>query len=152
MSGNRFKIRTNPIATGVSAKTILQIVAASNHGVLIDEINISFQGTSNTAAPIRVDVLRQSTAGTMTAGGTNSTIVKDPDDSDETLQTTINDTATAEPTAGDIINTFYVHPQTGYVWQAPFGRLIKIGGGDRLGIRCTAGADVNCTITVTGEE
>lgn len=152
MSGVRFKVRTNPIATGTSAKTLLQLVAASNHGVLIDEISISFAGTSNTAAPIRVDVLRQTSAGTMTAGGTNSTIVKDPDDSDETLQTTIQDTATGEPSAGDVLMTEYVHPQTGYTWQAPFGRQIKIGGGDRLGIRTTAAADVNAVCRVGGEE
>lgn len=150
MSGVRFSARTDPIATGTSAKTLLQLVAASNHGVLVDEISISFAGTNNTNAPIRVDVLRQTTAGTMTTSA--STIVKDPDDSDETLQTTRQDTATAEPTAGDILMTEYVHPQTGYTWQAPFGRPIKIGGGDRLGIRVTAANDVNAVVRVRGEE
>ncbi len=150
MAGVRFAARTNPIATGTSAKTLLQIIAASNHGVLIDEISISFGGTSNTAAPVRVDVLRQTDAGTMTTSA--STIVKDPDDTDETLQTTRSDTATAEPSAGDILMTEYVHPQTGYSWQAPFGKPIKIGGGDRLGIRVTAAADVNAICRVRGEE
>ena len=46
----------------------------------------------------------------------------------------------------------YIHPQTGYTWQAPFGRAIKIGGGDRIGIEVTAGADVNATCRVAGEE
>lgn len=150
MAGVRFTARTDPIATGTSAKTLLQIIAASNHGVLIDEVSISFAGTSNTAAPIRVDVLRQTTAGTMTSSA--STIKKDPDDSDETLQTTVADSASAEPTASDILMTEYVHPQTGYTWQAPFGRTIKIGGGDRLGIRVTAAADVNAVCRVRGEE
>lgn len=150
MSGVPFSARTNPIATGTSAKTLLQLIAASNHGVHIHEISISFAGTSNTAAPIRVDVLRQSDAGTM--GTSASTIVKDPDDTDETLQTTRADSASAEPSAGDILMTEYVHPQTGYTWQAPFGKPIKIGGGDRLGIRVTAAADVNAVCRVRGEE
>lgn len=150
MAGVRFKARTSPISTGTSAKTLLQIIAASNHGVVIDEISISFEGVSNTAAPIRVDVMRQTDAGTM--GTSNSTIVKDPDDSDETLQTTRADSSSGEPTAGDILFTEYVHPQTGYTWQAPFGRGIKVGGGDRLGIRVTAAASVNAVCRVSGEE
>jgi hypothetical protein len=148
MSANRFKATTAAVATGTSAKTILQAVAASNHAALIDEVSVSFQGTSNTAAPILVEVLRQTTAGTMSS----LTGVKDPDDWDETLQTTFQHTATAEPTAGDVLMREYVHPQTGYTWQAPFGRQIKIGGGDRLGVRVTAGADVNCVVRVAGEE
>jgi hypothetical protein len=148
MAGVRFKAVTGQISTGTSAKTLMQIVAAANHAVLIDEVSISFDGTSNTATPIKVDVLRQTSAGTMSA----LTPVKDPDDSDETLQVTAQHTATAEPTAGDVLLSEHVHPQQGYTWQAPFGRAIKIGGGDRLGVRVTAAASVNAIVRVTGEE
>lgn len=148
MAGVRFKAVTGEVATGTSAKTILQVVAAANHGLKIDEVSISFKGTSNTATPIKVDVLRQTTAGTMTS----LTPVKDPDDSDETLQVTAQHTATAEPTAGDVLMSELVHPQQGYTWQAPFGREIKVGGGDRLAVRVTAAADVNCIARVAGEE
>jgi hypothetical protein len=148
MAGVRFKAVTGQISTGTSAKTLMQIVAASNHALLIDEISISFDGTSNTATPIKVDVLRQTTAGTMSS----LTPVKDPDDSDETLQVTAQHTATAEPTAGDVLLSEHIHPQQGYTWQAPFGRSIKVGGGDRLGIRVTAGASVNALARVAGEE
>ncbi len=148
MAGNRFKGATAQIATGTSAKTLLQIVAVANHKVLIDEISISFNGTSNTATPIRVRVLRQTTAGTMSA----LTLVKDPDDWDETIQTTAQHTATAEPTAGDVLLVEHVHPQQGYTWQAPFGRALAIGGGDRLGIEVLAGADVSAVVRVCGEE
>lgn len=80
------------------------------------------------------------------------TLVKDPDDTDETLQTTAQHTATAEPTAGDILVSELIHPQTGYTWQAPFGKAIKIGGGDRLGFRVLAGADVNAIVRAVLEE
>lgn len=149
MAGTRFKAVTGEISTGTSVKTIIQVVAASNHGVLIDEISISFKGTSNTAAPILVLVRRQTSAGTMSS----LTPVKDPDDSDETLQTTAQHTATSEPTGGDILFAEEVHPQLGWSWQAPGrGREIKIGGGDRLGITVTAGADVSCVARMAGEE
>jgi len=148
MAGTFFKAVTGEIATGTSAKTLLQIVTAANHGALIKELSISFKGVSNTAAPVKVDILRQTTAGTMTG----LTPVKDPDDADETLQTTAQHTATAEPTASDVLMSELVHPQTGYTWQAPFGQALKIGGGDRLGIRVTAGADVNAICRVVGEE
>lgn len=148
MSGNRFKAVTGQITTGTSAKTLLQLVAASNHKVLVDEISISFNGTSNTAEPIKVDVLRQTTAGTMSS----LTLVKDPDDWDETIQTAAQHTATAEPTAGDVLMSEHVHPQQGYTWQAPFGRQIAIGGGDRLGVRVTAAASVSAIVRASGEE
>ncbi len=148
MAGVRIKGATAQVNTGTAAKTILQIVAAANHGVKIDELSISFEGTSNTNAPIQVRVLRQTTAGTMTA----LTLVKDPDDSDETIQTTAQHTATAEPTAGDVLMTELIHPQTGWSWQAPFGRETKIGGGDRLGIEVTAANAVDCVARFAGEE
>lgn len=148
MSLNRFKGTVNGVATGTSAKTIVQIIAAANHKVAIDEIAISFRGTSNTAEPILVQVMRQTSAGTMPA----LTLKKDPDDWDETIQTTAAHTATAEPTSGDVLMEEYVHPQTGYTWQAPEGRKIAIGGGDRLGVVVTAAASVSCTCRVCGEE
>lgn len=148
MAGVRIKATKSAISTGTSEKTLIQVVAASNHAVLVEEISLSFNGTSNSATPILVQVARQTTAGTMSA----LTPVKDPDDSDETLQTTAQHTATAEPTKGDVLMHEYVHPQHGYTWQAPFGGKIKIGGGDRLGVIVTAGADVNAAVRVVGEE
>ena len=148
MSAVRFKAVTGEISTGTAVKTLLQLVAAANHGVLIDEVSISFKGTSNSAAPIKVDVLRQTDAGSMSS----LTPVKDPDDAAETLEITAQHSATDEPSAGSLLLSELVHPQTGYTWQAPFGRAIKIGGGDRLGIRVTASADVVAVCRMAGEE
>lgn len=148
MAGVGFKAVTAEVSTGTSLKTIIQVVAASNHRCVIKEWSISFQGTSNSAAPILVEVLRQSTAGTMSS----LTPVKNNSGDDETLQTTAQHTATAEPTAGDVIDSVLVHPQTGYTWQAPFGSELIIVGGGRLGIRVTAGASVDCVATIKGEE
>lgn len=149
MAGVRWKARTSAIATGTSVKTLLQIIAPTNQALLVEEWSISFAGISNTDAPILVEVLKQTSAGTMTTSA--STIVKDPSDAAETLQTTIADTATSEPTAGNILFSEYVHPQTGYTWPAN-GKPIKVGGGQRLGIRVTAGVSVSALVRVNGEE
>jgi len=148
MSGVRAKAQVSAVATGTALKTIMQLVAATNHGVEVEELSISFNGTSNSATPILVQIARQTTAGTMTS----LTCVKDPDDFDETLQTTAQHTATAEPTLGDILEAEYVHPQQGYTWYKGPGREIKIGGGDRLAIVVTAAASVSAAARMTYKE
>lgn len=148
MAGVRFQAVTAEVATGTAIKTILQVVAATNQRVLIDEVAISFKGTSATDAPIFVRVLRQTTAGTMSA----LTPVKNNNGDDETLQVTAQHTATAEPTAGDVLMAQEVHPQTGFLWQAPFGRQIVVKGGGRLAIEVTAGVTTSCIARVQGEE
>lgn len=148
MAGIGFKCNTAEIATGTSAKTLLQVVAASNHRITVNEWSISFKGTSNTASPILVEVLRQTTAGTMSA----LTPVKADSADDETLQTTAQHTATSEPTASDVLDRVLVHPQQGYTWVATPGKELVVPGGGRLGVRVTAAADVNAVATIKGEE
>ena len=148
MAGILATAQTAEVATGTSAKTILQLIAAANHRVKVKEWSVSFDGTSNTADPILIEVLRQSDAGTMSV----LTPVKIDADGDETLQTTAQENATVEPTAGDVVMREQVHPQGGYTWQAPFGGELVINGGDRLGIRVTAGADVNAVVRMVFEE
>jgi hypothetical protein len=128
MSGVGFRAVTGEIATGTSAKTLLQVVAAANHRVLIKEISAD--------------------AGTMSA----LTPVKSDDSADETLQVTAQHTSTGEPSSGDVLMTEEVHPQTGFVWQAPFGGEIPVGGGDRIAVRVTAGNDVSSISRMVGEE
>ena len=148
MAGIKAVAQTAEVSTGTSKKTILQLVAAANHRVLVKELSISFDGTSNTAAPILVEIARQSTAGTMTS----LTPAKVDLDGDETLQTTAQHTATAEPTETDVLMAENVHPQGGYTWQAPFAGEIVINGGDRLGLAVTAGASVNAVARLGFEE
>jgi len=149
MAGLRFAAVQEEISTGSGAwKTLVQVVAASNHRVKVEEIIISFKGTSNTATPIRVDILRQTDAGTASA----LTLVKLDDSAGETLQTTAQHSASVEPSAGDVLASQYIHPQGGSHWQARFGGEYLIGGGDRLGVRVYAGADVEAAVTLHGEE
>ena len=138
----------NEIATGTSVKTVLQITAAANHRTLVHEVSVAFQGSTISNAPVLVEVLRQTTAGT----ATSLTPVKENNNDDETIQTTASHTATAEPTAGDILRSEYVHPMTGFTWQAQFGKALVVPGSGRLGIRVTAANDVDCAPTMRFEE
>lgn len=149
MAGVAFSLATDEISTTTSTKTICQIIAASNHRVLLNEWSISFKGITNSAAPIKVDILRQTTAGT---SGSAANVRKGDSTDDETIQTTANQNFSAEPTASDILRSYEIHPQTGFVWQAPYGKELIIPGGSRLGIRVTAGADISCIFTASGDE
>lgn len=134
--------------TAATAKTVLQLVAAANHRVKILGWGVFFDGTSTTAEPVQVRLLRQTTAGTMTA----LTPTKRDDSIADTLLTTAQHTATAEPTAGDLIEAIEVHPQQGYQVLYPLGVEPIIGGGDRVGIECTAPAAVNVRAVALFEE
>ena len=98
------------LSAGV-AKTVFQVVAATNHRILVKAIKVSFAGTSTTDTPVTVRVLRQTTA---------------------------QHTATAEPTAGDVLDVYKIHPQSGVFEYLPIGEDIVVKGGGRLGIEATA--------------
>lgn len=134
--------------TAATAKTVLQLVAATNHRVKVLSWGVYFDGVTSTAEPVQVRLLRQTTAGTMTS----LTPVKRDNSLSETLLTTAQHTATAEPTAGDVLEAKEVHPQGGYEKLYPFGQEVIIGGGGRLGIELTAPAGVNVRAEVIFEE
>lgn len=131
-----------------TAETILQIVAPTNHRVKVLGWGVFFDGTSVTAEPVQVELVRQSTVGTSSA----NTPVQLDDSLAETLQTTARDSFTAEPTTGDIVDVVEVHPQQGYEKIYPLGQEVICGGGDRIGIRCTAPATVNARGKIIFEE
>ena len=110
-----------------------------------------FDGVSVTAEPVQVRLLRQTTA----IGGTPTVIT--PAKMDDSIAETVLTTAAAsaggaEPTAGDVLDVVEVHPQNGYEVIFPPGQEVIIGGGDRLGIECTAPAAVNVRAKIIAEE
>jgi hypothetical protein len=141
--------QTNEIAlTTATEKTVLQIVAPANHRLVVKEWGVFFDGVSVTAEAVVVKLERQTTAGTMSA----LTLVKVDDSVGETIQSTAQHTATVEPTSGDLLEQKNIHPQAGYEKIYPLGDEIKVGGGDRLGITCTAPAGVNVIAYIKFEE
>lgn len=151
MAGINLSAATPEFTTGTSKKTVLQILAPTNRRLVVKEWGVSFKGTSNTEAPILVELIRQSTAG---LDGDVLTPRKMNSADDETVQTTAlsNIDGSTQPTDGDVLARKEVHPQGGYDWQAPFGGEIHVPGGERLGIAVSAGSAVNMTAHFVFEE
>lgn len=132
-----------------TAKTLVQIAAPTNHRVKVVRWGVFFDGVSVSAEPASIRLLRQTSSGTMSALTANPL-----DDSlAETLQTLAQSNATAEPSAGAVVDTIEVHPQTGYEMIYPLGQEVIVGGGDKLGIECTLNSNgVNAKAKLIFEE
>ena len=141
MAGLIIAATTTEVAlVATTAKTVIQAVAAANHRIKILRWGVFFDGTSVTAEPVQVRLLRQTTAGTMTS---LSPVLVAPAGAAETIQTTAQHSASAEPTAGDVLDVIEVHPQQGYEVIYPMGQEISVPGAGRIGIECTSPATVN---------
>jgi hypothetical protein len=130
-----------------TAKTIVQVVAAANHQIAIKGISVSFDGASSSAVPVQVDLCKQSTAGTSSAG----TPVEETA-TGLTLQTTSRITVTVEPTLVSVLRRFEVHPQAGILEKFTLEDEILVANSGRIGLRCTAPATVNCLGHISFEE
>ena len=149
MAGVFFTMNTGEVAlVATTAKTILEITAASNHRVLLHEISVMFKCVSVTSEPVTIQLTRFATTGTGTAGTSQKV---DPDYS-ETLQATWKYNDSVEPATQTVLRTWYIHPQSGMIYPLPFDRLIPIPGADLVGIRCTADDVVTVGAFVLAEE
>lgn len=133
------------VAVSTSDITVAQIVAAANHAIKITGFMIFGDSVDLDATPIPGELLRQTTAGTMSAG----TVTKRDDSNGDTFDTTGQHTATAEPTGGDVLFPFQFAPSAGFVYTFPPGDEIVVGAGDRVGLKLespAAGVNVNGAI------
>lgn len=130
-----------------TAKTVVQVLAPTNHRVKITGWGVFFDGISGTAAPVQVRILRQTSAGTMTTGTPVKTAPRA-----ESLLTTGFTNATVEPTFSDVLDIVMVHPQQGYEIKFAQGQEIIVGGAERVGIEITAPAIVNARAKLLFEE
>lgn len=92
------------ITSGTARKTLVQIAAGAQDKAEIVAFSFSFDGTSATAAPVLIELARQTTAGT---GGVSGTIKKANEDSGNSAGTLLTGptgaTWTAEPTTTDVL-------------------------------------------------
>lgn len=140
MANVLFRAVTPEVTLGDDVQTVLQIAAPANQRVLVHSIAMSFKPISTTETPIKVDIVRQTSAGTMSS----LTPVKNNAGDNETIQTTAQYDATAEPTTTDTIESMEIHPQSRQVFY--FRNPIVVIGGSRLGVRMTAGTSLAYTI------
>ena len=141
MAGIPFTADTTSVAlTASQTHTLGQVVAATNTRVKVSRIDVTVDGVTAADPQITIDVLTQSSAGTMSA----VTPVKLRSSDSETLQTTAQKNASGtEPTTVGIIGTYFCHPMYGMppiIYDPP----IEVVGGTRLGVRATPG-----TLTAT---
>jgi hypothetical protein len=130
-------------------KAVLQAVSATNQAFMFTGMQYTFDGTSSTATPGLIQLMIQSTAGTMSA----ATPVKCPrTDESETLQTSFQYNASAEPSAGNVLRMWHCHPQLGFIYEPPYGGYFKCVGGGRIGAKLNFPATVNVMPSFWGEE
>lgn len=142
-------VQAEAIATAAT-ETLIQIVTGSTRKAKVKEWGISFDGIDATDVPIRVDLLRQTTAGT----SSSLTIVKNDPDDPAAISTALQDFS-AEPTAGDILWTQYITPAGGFDRvQLPLGEEIVVDVSERIGLRCVvpSGSACNATAYIRFEE
>lgn len=116
-----------------TAKTVLQLRAATNHMVAVLAVRVSFDGVSATGDPVQIELKRQTTAGTMTAVTARKTRVGGP-----ALQTSGGKNATAEPTDSDILREWEIHPQSGAEISLELGAPIEVDSAGRIGLDCVS--------------
>lgn len=134
--------------SAASAKTVLQLVAPAQQRVALRSVYVSFDASSS-AQPVEIVLMKQTTAGTMSSASP----VKDDKGPSFTIQTTAQKNATVEPTAGDVLRRYLVHPQAGLerVFGGP-GDEIVLDAGERIGLQINAPAGVNTDAGFTFEE
>lgn len=145
----KYTVTAKGVATTTVARTIVQVLAPAGARIKLKGWRISFSGTSAAAVPGDVDILRQTTAGTATALTPAKT-----DEADEAARSTAAMAHTAEPTAGDVLESAKVTPNGG-IWAEPAcndGDGYAVAGGGRIAVRTTYAADVTVTVTLWVEE
>lgn len=146
MAGNPWAMNTSGkiSLTGTVAKTVLQVVAASNVRARIKRLRVGFFGTSATTVPALVELVRQTDAGTMTGNNPTRTAP-----GAETLQTTGQRNATVEPTSTTVVWSQGVHQQDAREFVI---NDMLLAGGERLGLRITSPDNVDVVANIDGEE
>lgn len=114
------------ITLTTSATVVLNVTSSSgSRRMNVNEFGISFNGTTSSATPVTVNLVRTTTAGT--TGGTITQAATPMDSSapsslcTATMCTTAGGWGTG-PTVGAILRTFLVSPTSGLVLQFPLGQ------------------------------
>jgi hypothetical protein len=149
MAGIKCAVNSGAVSlTGTTAKTVLQLVAASNHRVVVQGFSVTVAGTS--AIDLTVELLRQTSAGSGSSAALPYTLDADVS---ETLATSAISGCTSEPSADSPAKVVqYKKLQGSYEKYFPLGQELLLIGGARLGIRCTSVTDATVAAEFYFEE
>lgn len=151
MAGNKITLNAPAVPiVAATPKSVIMVTAPANQAVVLKGMRITLDGANSAATPATVEGGRPSSAGTFTSATPGK---KDPG-RQETVQTTGGINASAEPTwTGVVLETLYLGTFNGLLREfLPFDSPITVPGGTRYAIRVTAGANVNCSAVLDGEE
>lgn len=144
-----FSVNVTEEALGAGAlETVVQVAASISKSIELVRWSISFNGTNAADGPVRVQLLRQLSA------GTSSEFVPLRLDLSSDAPLARGRTAlTAEPSPSDVLETYLVTPYAGLLVMdyAPDAR-IKVAASGRLGIRCLALSAVSVSATMVFAE
>lgn len=153
----QFAVKTGTTATALSsatAKTLVNIISATNDAPLITELGVSFDGVTASATPVLVELCysTQGAAGTPGASPT-PTLLRGKG----AAASTAGIDYSAEPTTITPFKHWLVTPNGGLlVIQFPLGREAQAdqsGGTNKaICLRCTAPAAVNARAYIEFEE
>ena len=127
-----------------TAKTLVQLVAGTNHGITIVAWGVGFNSVAAADEPIACRLQIQTSAGTSSA----STQIDHRNhalDGNETIDTAGRDAFTVEPSKDTNFPTRLVHPTSGYEIWFPEDDEIKIGSAERIGLEVVPGV-LNVTL------
>lgn len=138
MSRLGFQVDSGIVTWAATAKTVFTLTAPANQRVVFKGIGAYGQGTTNTDAPLQVEIMTYASISGGTAGSVTSS--KKANEMTETIQSTIAGNYSAEPTytTGVTVKTLTLHPQLGQTIFWPLGDEIIIKGGTGLAVRITS--------------
>lgn len=148
MAGINFVMSAGEIGlVATTAKTIVEVTAASNHRCLLHEISFMFDGVTVGNQPVFVEEIVITSTGTGSAG-----TAQKRGDFGESIQTSFKYNMTVEPTGITVVKLYNIHPQSGVIIPLPINRPLPIPGGDLWGLRLTANEAVNVVVNLEAEE
>jgi hypothetical protein len=124
-----------PAAAG-TAKTVLNVIAATGRAIVVSEVGIGFIGALGTGKPVLVELCHSTQAGAG-AGSSAVTPINMNGDNAQTVQATAAKGYTTEPTALTAVRRWRVHPQAGQVIQLPLGREVRSNVAKAVCLRVT---------------
>ena len=133
--------------SAATARTVIEGSTTANVPCEWIALDITFDGVTATAVPVRVDFC------TYTATGTGTAYTpKRLGQAVGTAQTTFKINDTVEPSTPTIVQSWLIPPTSGIMYQWPLGRELFHNVSTVQGIRLTAPAAVNAIVNLTTEE
>lgn len=144
----QYTVTTSSVAlSAATARTVIEGTTTANVPSEWIAVDITFDGVTASATPVRVDFC------TYAATGTGTTYVaKRLGQAIGTAASTFKINDTVEPTTPTVLFSWWVPPTGGLFYQWPLGRELFHNVSTVQGIRLTAPAAVNAIVNLTVEE